>query len=412
MSLRGGVRYFPNTNTDLTVDEKPHVPENSIEQALENIEDNLSASFKATEENGVNGIYLGTAGVSYMYYHLSKSPHMANKQQEYLNKAVEYLLPALKWTKYPDKNNEPAFLLGYGGIYALAAVIYKALNFCEQSNKYHTKFYEAAKHCKGIDYLNCGSDELLVGRAGYIAGALWLAKETNTDMKLQEIHDICKVVVESGRSYARSHRSPAPLMYSYYQVEYLGAAHGLSGILQMLLSVPGYLESNPSDAKDIKATIDYLLSLQDSEGNFPCDLGEVNQHHNELVHWCHGAPGVIYLMAKAYLLWGDAKYLKCCEQCAHLVWNKGLLKKGPGICHGIAGNGYVFLLLHRLTNDVKYLHKAIAFAKFMETDAFKKEANIPDNPYSLYEGVAGTACFLVDILQPDKAEFPFFDVFD
>ena len=30
---------------------------------------------------------------------------------------------------------------------------------------------------------------------------------------------------------------------------------------------------------------------------------------------------------------------------------------------------------------------------------------------SLYEGTAGTACFLADVLNPDEAEFPFFDVF-
>ena len=30
---------------------------------------------------------------------------------------------------------------------------------------------------------------------------------------------------------------------------------------------------------------------------------------------------------------------------------------------------------------------------------------------SLYEGTAGTACFLADVLNPDDAEFPFFDVF-
>ena len=32
-----------------------------------------------------------------------------------------------------------------------------------------------------------------------------------------------------------------------------------------------------------------------------------------------------------------------------LCWARGLLKKGPGICHGVAGTGYVFLLLYRLT---------------------------------------------------------------
>lgn len=43
----------------------------------------------------------------------------------------------------------------------------------------------------------------------------------------------------------------------------------------------------------------------------------------------------------------------------NVVWERGLLKKGYGICHGAAGNGYVFLDLYRVTNDINWLHRAI-----------------------------------------------------
>lgn len=82
-----------------------------------------------------------------------------------------------------------------------------------------------------------------------------------------------------------------------------------------------------------------------------------------------------------------------------------------GICHGVAGNGYVFLLLYRLTKDQKHLRRAYKFAEFMFTSEFKKGASLPDSPYSLYEGLAGTACYLGDLLQPEKAAFPFMDIF-
>jgi len=47
--------------------------------------------------------------------------------------------------------------------------------------------------------------------------------------------------------------------------------------------------------------------------------------------------GVIYLLAKAYLVFKEPSYLECCLKCGDLVWTKGLLKKGPGelIVHGI-----------------------------------------------------------------------------
>lgn len=118
----------------------------------------------------------------------------------------------------------------------------------------------------------------------------------------------------------------------------------------------------------------------------------------------------MYLMAKAYLVFKEEKYLNSCLKMADLIWCKGLLKKGPGLCHGVAGNGYVFLLLYRLTSDNKYLYRGIQFYKFMNSDQFKK-ARTPDYPFSLYEGLAGTACYIADLTSPMQAIFPFSDVF-
>lgn len=42
-----------------------------------------------------------------------------------------------------------------------------------------------------------------------------------------------------------------------------------------------------------------------------------------------------------------------------VVWERGILTKGYGLCHGTAGNGYVFLDLYRITYDPKWLHRAI-----------------------------------------------------
>lgn len=107
---------------------------------------------------------------------------------------------------------------------------------------------------------------------GYILGALWMAKETNTPIQKTDIHELCKITVKCGKEYALRHNSPCPLMYAYYQVEYLGAAHGLCSILQMLLSVPEYLDSNPSDAVDIKRSIDFLLGTQADDGKFMMNM--------------------------------------------------------------------------------------------------------------------------------------------
>jgi membrane transport protein XK len=117
------------------------------------------------------------------------------------------------------------------------------------------------------------------------------------------------------------------------------------------------------------------------------------------------------MLAKAYLYWKDSKYLIACIECSDLIWKKGLLKKGAGICHGIAGHGIVHLLVYRLTNDEKYLYRAYKFAEFLKTDLFKTEARTPDSPYSLFEGLAGTVCFILNLLDPKTSEFPLIPVF-
>ena len=40
------------------------------------------------------------------------------------------------------------------------------------------------------------------------------------------------------------------------------------------------------------------------------ELGQNRRHpDDDLVHWCHGAPGAVYLLARAYLVWKEDKYL-------------------------------------------------------------------------------------------------------
>ena len=84
-------------------------------------------------------------------------------------------------------------------------------------------YIDSAANCKPLNFLRCGGDELLVGRAGYLSGVLWLEKVFGKGtFPAKDIDELCTCIVESGRKYAQHHRSPCPLMYSYYNVEYLG----------------------------------------------------------------------------------------------------------------------------------------------------------------------------------------------
>ena len=92
----------------------------------------------------------------------------------------------------------------------------------------------------------------------------------------------------------------------------------------MLLEARQFLEE--SELKLVKITIDFVCNLQFSKtGNFPPCIGE---REDKLVHWCHGGPGIIHMLALAYKTFSEPKYLQIASKVADDIWIRGLLKKG------------------------------------------------------------------------------------
>lgn len=99
-------------------------------------------------------------------------------------------------------------------------------------------------------------------------------------------------------------------------------------------------------------------------GHYPSSMGP-REGREPLVHWCHGAPGICLMLCKAYQVLGDASLLEAALRAGQAIWQRGLLKKGPGACHGISGNAFALLRLYRTTGDPAWLHRAQQFARFL-----------------------------------------------
>lgn len=138
------------------------------------------------------------------------------------------------------------------------------------------------------------------------------------------------------------------------------------------------------------------------------------------MQWCHGAPGIIPTLLKCSTLSNEKYFLQQAEKLSHVVWQRGLLRKGFSVCHGVAGNAYAFAYLYAVTKNDDYLKKLVSFVWFILDPEHNSLLDQPDNPYSLFEGISGTIWFLMDMLQllqtPKESltrqliHFPLFDL--
>ncbi|EDO42198.1 predicted protein [Nematostella vectensis] len=373
---------------------------NLTEQALKMLR-RYEEGLKSERDESNHSVYTGSGGAALLYLHLASTLFRDDKEKRecYLSSALQILEQAAKNLT----GRRVTFLCGDAGIHAMLAVLYEKLGRHSESTRCIQELYKMTDRVLHDQSL---PDEVLYGRAGYLYSLLHVQQEIGINKIDRALIDqICSAVVSSGLNLAKHLRHQSPLMYAWHGKHYLGAAHGIVGILYMLLQAVS-CPSVQSNLSTIEECIDFFLSLQFPSGNFPSSLGNSS---DKLVHWCHGAPGAIHLLLKAHKVFGKEKYLNAAQRCGEVIWRRGLLKKGYGICHGVAGNGYALLALYKATNESKYLYRAIKFADWCK-DYGKHGCRTPDTPFSLFEGMAGTVHFLADLIEPRSSLLPGFEL--
>lgn len=342
--------------------------------------------------------YTGYTGIALLYLRLYDN----TGDQVYLQRCLDYAKRILRNLN----GRRVTFLCGDAGPLAVGAVVHHKLQNEKESNDCIMKLLQLHKSVVNPDADL--PDELLYGRAGYLYALLYLNTEIRPDTVPQEtIKEMVDAVIESGKTLSKEERKTdrCPLLFQWHNKQYVGAAHGLAGIYYTLMQPLSNLDQEALFDL-VKPSIDYLRHKKFRSGNYPSSL---SNESDRLVHWCHGAPGVIHMLLQAYKIFKEEKYLKDAIECSDVIWQRGLLRKGYGICHGTAGNGYAFLSLYHLTQDKKYLYRACKFAEWC-LDYGAHGCRIPDRPYSLFEGMAGTIHFLSDMLVPESSRFPAFEL--
>ncbi len=207
-------------------------------------------------------------------------------------------------------------------------------------------------------------------------------------------------------------------------VQYLGAGHGFVGNVYPLLKGAALLDTERREVlyERCVATL-RVMARRESEG----EGGGEGEGEGEgeavnwppgtytprpggpgmLVQWCHGAPGFVTALAD-FPAGQSAEMDAMLAGAGQTVWQAGPLNKGPGLCHGTAGNGYAFLKLFRRSGDEAWLQRARAFAMHAIGQCERARQQHGRGRHSLWTGDLGLAVYLWHCLQ-GQAEMPGLD---
>lgn len=276
-----------------------------------------------------------------------------------------------------------------------------------------------------------GIDEIIKGRAGLLWAVLLLRDAVKDrphqitavlNPLFEKIPKLVHRVVESGirgwNSYMTTGSSPSEpadaLLWPWLNREQtthygLGAMHGTTGILAVLLRC-SRVDGIEHYYSRIANTITFLSEICIIEkGHLPMSLprfpGE-KERASPLVQLCHGAPGMAVLLAVAGMKkpfsenWKRPEWEEAQSLAHQVLWREGIVSKGLGVCHGIAGNALPMVLAAPTTTSTM-LGKAMAMVLEIKNAPPMGEGErfrTPDRPFGLLEGLVGTMVVLNELI--------------
>ncbi len=186
------------------------------------------------------------------------------------------------------------------------------------------------------------------------------------------------------------------------QKKFIGAAHGSIGNFGVLFRVLRDLGDTAPVEELIEDAEKFLSHYAKVEGDL-CNWsrGANNDEYSALtvVHWCHGAPGVLTDLSCEIPVGRSARLDELFLKGAQLVWKAGPLEKGVSLCHGTAGSGLALLRTFERTKDEMWFDRAKALAMHVTEQYATELKKFGHARFSLWTGDLGMAIFLRDILR-------------
>ena len=334
-------------------------------------------------------LYVGAAGVLWALDQLRRRGYadstldlgdLAVRNLELFRAKPDYMkVPAFK----PPEPRDSALLLGEAGI---LLVTWRLSPSDELANDLHARVRANVEN---------EAVEIMWGAPGTLLVARGMLEWTGDDRWRDAWHETAEALLArreddglwTSRLYGQEFKSLTP-------------PHGLVGNVRALLGLLGD-ERAAALKRDALAILRETVVRDDGLANWPTRPGQALAHPQDgeiRVQWCAGSPGMI-IAAADYL---DEDLLLAG---AELPWHTGpnSLDKGPGICHGTAGNGYAFLKAFARTGDERWLERARRFAMH----ALEQRERLPSR-HSLFTGGIGAALYAADCIE-GRTHYPILD---
>jgi hypothetical protein len=322
------------------------------------------------EEERFCSLYLGGAGMIWGLHRLGSNLG--------LDAAITAALERYRTASAKEESTHPpSLLIGETGILAVA----------------HTLGASSADQDRLSELVRANREhetwELLLGSPGTMIAARACGLEQEWQESSELLYD---------------HWDPSTDMWThdlYGKVwPYIGAGHGFASNVHALR---GFVDDDVLRDRAARL-LTRTAHHEDGLVNWPPgDLPWGEQEPSVRVQWCHGAPGIIIALA-------DLMPRDLAIAGGEMTWRAGPLGKGPGLCHGTAGNGFAFLKLHELTGDPTWLTRARRFAMHAIGQVARARHRYGQGRYTLWTGDIGAAVYVKACLDADPA-FPILDSF-
>ena len=194
-----------------------------------------------------------------------------------------------------------------------------------------------------------------------------------------------------------------------HHAPHIGAVHGFAG--NAFATIRGWHLLPHSEqscwADRLANSLRRTARWEDDCATWPQSIGRHRPGRTaQLVQHCHGAPGIVNCFAG----FADRGIDDLLIGAGELTWEAGPPRKGPGLCHGTAGNGYVFLKLFRRTGEQRWLDRARRFATHAIEQHRRDTMKYGQQRYSLWTGDPGLAIYLSNCIAGTD-RFPTMDNF-